>query len=46
MKNKDSCDVDSELQGDDALDIHENAPIITYLQPYEVPVGLTPKEHN
>jgi hypothetical protein len=42
QKNKHSC----ESKGDDVLDIHENAPIIAYLQPYEVPIGLTLKEHT
>jgi hypothetical protein len=45
-KNKDSRDVDNELKGDDALDINENAPIAAYLQPYEILIRLTPKEHN
>jgi hypothetical protein len=37
-------DVDIELEGDGALHIHADAPIIPYLQAYEIYVGLTPKE--
>jgi hypothetical protein len=35
-----------ELEGNSALDIYDNAPIIAYLQVGEVPIGLTPKERD
>jgi hypothetical protein len=35
-----------ELESEGALDIHENALVITYLQGSEVLIGLTPKEHD
>jgi hypothetical protein len=35
-----------ELEGNGALDIHEDAHIITYLQASEFPIGLTPKEED
>jgi endo-alpha-1,4-polygalactosaminidase (GH114 family) len=45
--NKNSCDLDIQLEGDGALDISENALIIAYLQVGEVlDVRLTPKEHD
>jgi len=45
MDNGDSHDdQDIELEGNGALDIHEDAPIIAYLQVGEILVGLTPKE--
>jgi hypothetical protein len=31
MCNEDFCDVDIEWEGDDALDIHEDALVIIYL---------------
>jgi len=40
----DSHDMDIELKGDGALDIHVNAPIIAYLQASEVSIIFTPKE--
>jgi hypothetical protein len=36
--------VDMELKGNGALDIYDDAPVITYLQASEVWIGLTPKE--
>lgn len=33
-----------EPKGDRTLGIHDDALVITYLQKYEVPIGLTPKE--
>jgi hypothetical protein len=43
MDNGDShYDQDIELEGNGVLDIHEDAPIIAYLQACEVLVGLTP----
>jgi hypothetical protein len=39
-----SHDVDIEQEGGGALHIHADAPIIAYLQAYEISVGLTPKE--
>ncbi len=36
--------VDIEPKGDGAQDIHDDVPIITYLQTCEVLIGLTPKE--
>jgi hypothetical protein len=45
MDNGDSHnDQDIELEGNSALDIHEETPIIAYLQTNEVLVRLTPKE--
>jgi hypothetical protein len=44
MGGGESHDVDIEQEGDDALHIHANAPIIAYLQVYEISVGLTLKE--
>jgi hypothetical protein len=44
MGGGDSHDVDIELEGDGALHIHVDAPIIAYLQAYEILVGWTPKE--
>jgi hypothetical protein len=35
-----------ELEGNSALDIYDNAPIIAYLHAGEVPIGLTPKERD
>jgi hypothetical protein len=35
-----------EPKGDCALDIHEDAHVILYLQVDEVLVGLTPKERD
>jgi hypothetical protein len=35
-----------ELEGNGALDIYDDAPIITYLQVGEVPIGLTPNEKD
>ncbi len=36
-------DVDMELEGNGALDIYDDAPIIAYLQVGEKSIGLTPK---
>jgi hypothetical protein len=44
MGNKDSHDLDIELESDGVLDIYEDVPIIAYLQTCEILVGLTPKE--
>ncbi len=44
MGGGNSHDVDIELEGDGALHIHADAPIIAYLWAYEIYVGLTPKE--
>jgi hypothetical protein len=45
MDNGDSHDdQDIELEGNGALDIHEDVLVIAYLQIGEVPIGLTPKE--
>ncbi len=47
MDNGDSRhDQDIELEGNGALDIHEDAFVIAYLQIGEVPIGLTPKEQT
>jgi hypothetical protein len=35
-----------ELEGNSALDIYDDTPIIAYLQVGEVPIGLTPKERD
>jgi hypothetical protein len=45
MDNVDSHDdQDIELEGNGALDIHEDALVIAYLQIGEVQIGFTPKE--
>ncbi len=44
MGGGESHDVDIEQEGNGALHIHVDAPIIAYLQAYEISVGLTPKE--
>jgi hypothetical protein len=44
MGNEDPHGVNIELKGNGDLNIHENAPIITYLQTCEVLIGLTFKE--
>jgi hypothetical protein len=36
MGNKDSCDTNIELKGDGALDIHEDALVISYFQASEI----------
>jgi hypothetical protein len=41
MGNGESCDVNIKLRGDGALDIHEDAYIIAYLQACKVLVELT-----
>jgi hypothetical protein len=46
MGNGDSHEVDVELENEGALDIHEDALVITYLQGGEILIGLTPKEHD
>ncbi len=46
MGNGESHDEDIEVKGNSALDIHEDALVITYLQVGEVFVGLTPKEQD
>jgi hypothetical protein len=46
MGNGESHDEDIELKGNSALDIHEDALVITYLQVGEVFVGLAPKEQD
>ncbi len=44
MGNEDNHDVNIELKGNGVLNIHEDAPIITYLQACEVLIGLAFKE--
>jgi len=44
MGNKDSHDLDIELESDGVFDIYEYVLIIAYLQICEILVGLTPKE--
>jgi hypothetical protein len=46
MDDGDPHDVDMESEGNGALDIYVDAPIIAYLQSIEVPIGLTPKERD
>jgi hypothetical protein len=46
MDDGDPHDVDMELKGNGALDIYDDAPVITYLQANEVSIGLTPKEND
>jgi hypothetical protein len=43
MSIGDSFSVKIESKGDGALDLHDDAPIITYLQTNELSIGLTPK---
>jgi hypothetical protein len=40
----DPYDVNMESEGNGALNIYDDAPIIAYLQASEVLIGLTPKE--
>jgi hypothetical protein len=42
----DHHDADMELEGNGALDIYDDAPVIAYLRASEVPIGLTPKEKD
>lgn len=44
MGNGKSSDANIESEGDGALDIHQNAYIIAYLQVCKILVGLTSKE--
>jgi hypothetical protein len=46
MDDGDPLDVDMESEGNDALDIYDDEPAITYLQACEVPIGLTPKKRD
>jgi hypothetical protein len=46
MSNEDSHDVNIEQKGDGALNIHEVAHVITYLQIGEILLRLTPKAHE
>ncbi len=46
MDDGDPHDVDMELEGNGALDIHDDAPVIAYLQASEVSIRLTPKENE
>ncbi len=39
-------DVDMELEGNGALNIYDDAPVIAYLQTGEISIGLTPKERD
>ncbi len=42
----DSQDDDDEPHDNGALDIHDDALVIAYLQACEIPIGLTPKEYD
>jgi hypothetical protein len=44
MGNEDAHDVNIELKGNGDSNIHEDAPIITYLQACEISIGLAFKE--
>jgi len=44
MGNEDPHDVNIELKGNGDSNIHEDAPIITYLQACEISIGLAFKE--
>ncbi len=46
MGDGDPHDVDMESEDNGALDIYDDAPIITYLQASEVPIWLTTKERD
>ncbi len=46
MGNGDYCDVNIEPKGNVALNIHEDAFIIAYLQVGEILIGFTPKESD
>jgi hypothetical protein len=46
MGDDNSCDLEIELKGNGALDIHEDATIIAHLQVHEVLVKLAFKEHD
>jgi hypothetical protein len=46
VDDEDPYDVDMEFEGNGALNIYDDAPIIAYLQTNEVSIGLTPKERG
>jgi hypothetical protein len=46
MDDGDPHDVDMESKGNGALDIYDDAHVITYLQASEILIGLTPKEKD
>ncbi len=46
MGNGDYCDVHIEPKGNVALNIHEDASIITYLQVGGILIWFTPKESD
>jgi hypothetical protein len=46
LNDGDFHDVDMESEGNGALDIYDDGPIIPYLQASEVLIGLTPKEKD
>jgi hypothetical protein len=46
MDDGDLHDVDMELEGNGALDIYDDMPIIAYLQTGEVPIILTPNKKD
>jgi hypothetical protein len=41
-----SHDADIEPKGDDALNVHDDAHVIAYLQTSEILCGSTPKKHD
>ncbi len=46
VDDKDSHDVDMELEGNGVQDIYENVFVIAYLQVGEILIRLTPKERD
>jgi hypothetical protein len=46
MGNGESHDKDIELKGNSALDIHDDALVITYLQVDEIFIGLAHEEQD
>ncbi len=46
MDDGDPHDLDMELEGNGALDIYDDAPIIAYLQTCEILIGLSLKERD
>ncbi len=46
MDDGEPHDVDMESNSNGALDIYDDAPVITYLQVREIIIWLTPKERD
>jgi hypothetical protein len=46
LGNEDSQEEDIEPKGNDVLDIHDDSPIIAYLQAGEIPIKLAIKKQD